>query len=365
MDLMVNIDIKKLPQPISYRDKILLIGSCFTEHIGNSLEELKFSVLQNPNGILFDPNSVCKSLVSYIQNKQYKEDDLFHLNEVWHSWQHHSRFSNTNAAEGLRIINESQTRAHHFLKDADWIIVTLGSSFSYRLTKLASPKPPPVEGASEPSLYFVKPPFTESSEAPPQEGFGEASVANCHRAPAQWFHKHLLEINETVEALDNCYHQLLRFNPKLKIIFTVSPVRHIRDGVVENNRSKARLIEAVHHMVNKFDRLYYFPAYELVIDVLRDYRFYDIDLAHPNYTATSFVLEKFADTCIDDQTRQLMEDVRKIVIARKHKPFQPSTAAHQQFLKTHAEKTKELMKQYSFLSLEKELDYFSSAAVTL
>jgi hypothetical protein len=326
---MVNIDIKKLPEPIGYKDKLLLVGSCFTEHIGNALEELKFSVLQNPNGILFDPASVCKSLTSYIQNKQYKEEDLFQLNEVWHSWQHHSRFSNTSAAEAIQVINESQQRAHAFLKEADWIIITLGSSFSYRLTALANNKT------------------------------GEG-VANCHRAPGQWFTKHLLSIDETITMLDNTYHQLLQFNPKLKIIFTVSPVRHIRDGVVENNRSKARLIESVHHMVNKFDRLYYFPAYELVIDVLRDYRFYDIDLAHPNYMATSFVLEKFTESCIDPGARSLMEEVRKIVIAKKHKAFQPATTAHQQFLKANAEKTKELMDQFPFLDLQNELSYFSS-----
>lgn len=328
MDFMVNIDIKKLPEPVGYKDKLLLIGSCFTEHIGNALEELKFSVLQNPNGVLFDSASVCKSLTSYIQNKQYKEDDLFQLNEVWHSWQHHSRFSNMSATEAVQIINASQQKAHAFLKEADWIIITLGSSFSYRLTDLANNK----------------------------TGDG---VANCHRAPGQWFNKHLLSIDETITMLDNTYHQLLQFNPKLKIIFTVSPVRHIRDGVVENNRSKARLIEAVHHMVNKFDRLYYFPAYELVIDVLRDYRFYDIDLAHPNYMATSFVLEKFTETCIDPGAGALMEEVRKIVIARKHKPFQPATAAHRQFLKVHAEKTRELMSQFPFLDLQNELNYFT------
>lgn len=329
MDFMVNIDIKKLSEPVRYKDKLLLIGSCFTEHIGNALEELKFSVLQNPNGILFDPASVCKSLISYIQNRQYKEEDLFRLNEVWHSWQHHSRYSNINAAEAVQVINESQQKAHAFLKEADWIIITLGSSFSYRLTELADNKT------------------------------GE-SVANCHRAPGQWFTKHLLSIDETVTMLDNTYHQLLQFNPKLKIIFTVSPVRHLRDGVVENNRSKARLIEAVHHLVNKFGRLYYFPAYELVIDVLRDYRFYDIDLAHPNYMATSFVLEKFTEACIDPGARTLMEEVRKIVIARKHKAFQPATTAHRLFLKTHAEKTKELMDQFPFLDLQDELSYFSS-----
>jgi len=337
MDFMVNIDLKKLPTPISYRDKILLTGSCFTEHIGNTLEELKFSVLQNPNGILFDPRSVCESLLSYIENKKYKENDLFQLNEVWNSWQHHSRFSNTNAQEALQIINESQQKAHDFLKQADWIIVTLGSSFSYRLTK-----------------NYIN----EFSKAPPREGFGEA-VANCHRAPAQWFNKHLLEIKEIISMLDNCYHRLLQFNPELKIIFTVSPVRHLRDGVIENNRSKARLIEAVHHMVNKFEQLYYFPAYELVIDVLRDYRFYDVDLAHPNYMATEFVLEKFTESCIDEASQQLMKEIKQIVIARKHKAFQPETNAHKKFLQSHLEKVKTLQQKHSYLNLEEELSYFS------
>jgi GSCFA family len=337
MDFIVNIDLKKLPKPINYRDKILLIGSCFTEHIGNALSDSKFSVLQNPNGILFDPASVCKSLLSYIENKQYNESDLFKLNEVWHSWQHHSRFSNINAKEAVRIINESQQTAHSFLKEANWLIITLGSSFSYRLTELA-----------------------ESSKASPFGGGLEgASVANCHRAPAQWFNKHLLEIDETISMLENCYNQLMQFNSGLNLIFTVSPVRHLRDGVIENNRSKARLIEAVHHIAGKFENAFYFPAYELVIDVLRDYRFYDIDLAHPNYMATEFVLEKFAETCINEFSQQLMQDIKKIVIARKHKAFQPETKAHREFLKNYFEKVKILQKEFPFLDLKEELDYFS------
>lgn len=331
MNFTLHIDIKRPSKQINYKDRILLVGSCFTEHIGNSLDELKFTVLQNPNGILFDPASVSKSLVAYIRNKQYDEENLFQLNEVWNSWEHHSRYSNIDLQECLGKINEAQEKAHRFLKEADWIIITLGSSFSYRLTSLAG------------------------------NGKEGAGVANCHRAPAQWFNKHLLGIDETVSMLDNCYHQLLQFNPELNIVFTVSPVRHIRDGVVENNRSKARLIEAVHHLVNKFDRLYYFPAYELVVDVLRDYRFYDIDLVHPNYMATEFVLQKFAGSFIDDESNKLMEEVKKIVIARKHKPFQPTTNAHKQFLQTHAEKTRELLKQYPFLDLEEELNYFTSA----
>lgn len=333
MQFQLPIQIKSPEKKITYRDKILLTGSCFTEHIGNSLSELKFSVLQNPNGILFDPRSVCSSLISYIENKKYNKEHLFFLNEVWNSWEHHSRFSNINVDKCLKSINESQQQAHNYLKDADWLIITLGSSFSYRLTN-------------------------EATTGGLQTNDG---VANCHRAPSQWFSKHLLSIDETISLLDDVYHQLKQFNPRLKIIFTISPVRHIRDGVIDNTRSKARLIEAVHHMVNKFPGLYYFPAYELVIDVLRDYRFYDIDMAHPNYPATEFVMEKFIEAFIDDQSQQLMEEIKKIVIARKHKPFQPATNAHKIFLKTHLEKTKELQSKYSFLDLNDELNYFASA----
>ncbi len=339
MDFMLNFEPKKIAKQINYRDKLLLTGSCFTEHIGNVLIDAKFSVLQNPNGILFDPVSVSRSLISYVQNKQYTEADLFPLNEVWNSWQHHSRFSHIDKMEGLRIINESQQKAHDFLKEADWIIITLGSSFCYRLTELAA-----------------------TSKASLLGGGLEGAVANCHRAPAQWFTKHLLSIQESIEAFDLCMHQLFQFNPNLQVIFTISPVRHIRDGVVENNRSKARLIEAVHHMVNKFDKLHYFPAYEIVIDILRDYRFYDIDFVHPNYMATDFVLQKFASSCLNDEARQLMDELKKINIARRHKAFQPTTVAHQQFLQSSAEKTKELQKKYPFLDLREELDYFTSSA---
>ena len=184
-------------------------------------------------------------------------------------------------------------------------------------------------------------------------------MANCHKAPAKEFIKHLCTIEESVTALDAAMHQLFHFNPKLKIIFTISPVRHLRDGVVENNRSKARLIEAVHHLVNKFDKLYYFPAYELVIDVLRDYRFYDVDLAHPNYAATSFVLEKFSESCFDNVTISLMEEIRKIVIARNHKPFNATSQQHKQFLQTQLERSKALQQKYTWLDFSKELEYFA------
>ncbi len=336
MNLMVDIALKKLPQPIQYGDGIMLVGSCFTEHIGNALAELKFPVLQNPHGILFDPASVGNSLLAYIDNRKYKREELFQLHEVWHSWGHHSRFSAMDPDEALTKMNQACEAGHHFLKKAKWLILTLGSSFSYHLTN-------------------------EADHAALKTGDG---VANCHRAPAQWFHKHLMEIEETVTMLDTCYHRLRQFNPGLQILFTISPVRHLRDGVVENNRSKARLLEAVHHLVNKFNGLHYFPAYELVIDVLRDYRFYDIDLAHPNYLATEFVLEKFTESCIASDARELMQELKKIGIAKRHRPMQPATKAHKEFLVKHIEKVSQLQAQYPFLDLSEELNYFTTSAET-
>lgn len=331
MELLINIDLKKLPAPIRYTDKIMLVGSCFTEHIGNALSKLKFSVLQNPHGILFGPGAVCKSMDSYLTAKKYKSSDLFQLNEVWNSWEHHSRFSHIDPEQVLQTINASQEKAHDFLLSADWLILTLGSSFTYRLTGLAD-------------------------KAKAMEG---VAIANCHRAPAHWFSKEMMEISTITRLLEKSLEDLAAFNPKLKVIFTISPVRHIRDGVVENNRSKARLIEAVHEVVNGNSSTFYFPAYELVIDVLRDYRFYDIDLVHPNYPATEYVLEKFTETCIDPETQEIMQELKKIVTARKHRAFQPETKAHQQFLMVHFEKAKELQEKYPFLDLREEIEYFS------
>jgi hypothetical protein len=301
---------------------MLLTGSCFTEHIGGALADWKFDTLLNPNGILFDAASVASSLVSYIEPKVYGEGDLVYMNEVWQSWQHHGVFSDIDQAACLEGINASQRRAHEFLREADWLIVTLGSAFSYRLVE------------------------------------GGMPVANCHRAPGKVFEKHLMTIQEIVSAMDSALHQLFFFNQKLRVIFTVSPVRHIRDGVIENNRSKARLIESVHHLVNKFDRLYYFPAYELVIDVLRDYRFFDIDMVHPNYAATQFVLEKFTQWGLDEGSRGLLEKVKELVTARRHRPVHPATGAHARFLREQYAKAVELAHRHPFLDLRDELEYF-------
>lgn len=323
----LSIQIDSPEERLRYPQKILLCGSCFTEHIGNHLTELKFEALQNPNGILFDPISVANSLISYLEPVIYKPENLFYLNELWQSWKHHGVFSNTDQQTSLDKINQSQQQAHTFIKKADWLIITLGSSFNYILK---------------------------------EENFG---VANCHRAPGNWFNKKLLTVDEMLAKLDEAIHRIFEINPKIQIVFTISPVRHIRDGVIENNRSKARLIEVAYQLVSKFNRTHYFPAYELVIDVLRDYRFYDKDLVHPNYMATNYVVESFMEYYVEPESRLLGEEIRKIQISRKHRPLHPDTEAHRRFLEDQYKKTKELSEKYPLLNFKEELSYFSSGKI--
>jgi hypothetical protein len=334
IDLMLDPPSCPLANKINYRDPVFLVGSCFTEHMGKHLKEMKFPVCQNPHGILFDPYSVANTIVSIIHDRMYGEADLFYYNELWQSWRHHSLFSNINKEKCLDQINTAAKMAHGFLKNAKWLIITLGSSFSYRIADSA-------------------PGHCKTKALGPR---GE--VANCHRAPAQWFQKWMMSVEETNAVLDNALHQLFQFSPAIQVIFTVSPVRHIRDGVVENNRSKARLIEVVHNLAGKFPGIYYFPAYELVIDVLRDYRFYDIDLVHPNYLATSFVLEQFELNCIDEESKSLLEELKKINQAKRHRPVRPETLAHSQFLKLQSEKIEQLRIKYPSLDLEEDLKFF-------
>lgn len=330
MKFHFEFDIKKLSQPIIHKDKLFLIGSCFTENIGEKLKKYKFSVLENPNGILFNPVSVAEALTAYVDNTQLGTEDLFQLNEGWHSWKHHSRFSGLTAEEALTKINTSTSEANKFLKEADYLMITLGSSWVYTLT----------EKALNAKVGSV--------------------AANNHKAPADWFYRRLMTNEEVLQTLDYVLYRLFHFNRKLKVIFTISPVRHLREGVVENNRSKAVLIQGVHHLVDKFDKLYYFPAYELVIDDLRDYRFYAEDLVHPNYFATQYVWKKFIDACIDERSKELMEEIHSINLAFQHKPFNASSEQHQKFLNSFHEKTKRLQLQFPYLDFEKELNYFST-----
>lgn len=333
MQFQIPLHLSPLTEPITYRDRLLLVGSCFTEHIGDSLADWKFRTLQNPHGILFGPDAICDALDDIIRARTYTESDLFYWQECWHSWHHHSRFSATDPVAALNKINHSIQEAHEFLKQTDWLILTLGSAFTYRLT--------------------------ESAELGGMQ-IGE-SVANCHRAPSAWFSKEMMPADQILTRLQDTIKDLSRLNPNVKLIFTISPVRHIRDGAVENNRSKARLIQVVQSLAEELDHAFYFPAYEYVIDVLRDYRYYDIDLVHPNFAATQFVLDQFAEYAFGAQTREWMEEIKSLRIARKHRPQHPDTQAHRQFLATQFQKAQELQQRLPELDFSEELGYFSAS----
>lgn len=319
---------KRSEYPISYSDSVFLIGSCFSENIGAKLNTHLFKVFENPHGILFNPVSVAQSLSDCIHNKQYTEADLFQLNEVWNSWHHHSRFSGITANDALGKINNSITNAHAFLKTANHIVITLGSAWVYQLNN-QSPN----------NLVKV--------------------VANNHKAPAGWFDKKLMKPEELVQLLKSMVQGLLQFNPNLKIIFTISPVRHLREGLVENNRSKAVLIHAVHEIVDSSTSVAYFPSYEYVIDDLRDYRFYAEDLVHPNYAASNYVWEKLVETYMDEETQNIMKQVAELQLAMQHKPFFAGSTQHKEFLQNCIVKTKRLLNLYPYLALTDHLHFFN------
>ena len=185
-------------------------------------------------------------------------------------------------------------------------------------------------------------------------------VANCHKVPTDKFNKRLLKTAEVTRTLEQMLGELFGFNPGVKIIFTISPVRHLRDGFVENNRSKSALIQAVHQLVEEQQNVFYFPAYELVIDDLRDYRFYAEDMVHPNYAATNYVWEKFVSSCIDEPSQRLMKEINIINAAKSHKPFHPSSEQHKKFLQTNLQKTKDLNKLFPYINFEEERKYFEA-----
>lgn len=328
MNFTLPITIPAATIAIQHSDKILLTGSCFTEHMSSRMEQVRMDVLANPSGIMFNPESVADSLNAYIDNRNYTPGDLFQLQEIWNSWDFHSDFSATGSEAALQRMNNAVSGAATFLAEADWLIVTFGSAFQYFTTALA----------------------------------GEAGrgVANCHRAPGQWFEKRLLTVETIVATWSRLIERLQSHNPKLKLIFTISPVRHVRDGVVDNNRSKARLIEAVHTLIETYNHCSYFPAYEIVIDILRDHRFYDVDMIHPNYAATQYVWERFADTYFTADTRKLLARIQDIQTARHHKVRFPDTEAHSRFKASYRQKLLALQELYPYLDLREALDYFSS-----
>lgn len=280
--------------------------------------------MQNPHGTLFNPLSIARCLNDLAEERVYTAKDLIFNNSAWCSWAHHGDFSDRLPERALERINASIHSASAFLREAQCLILTLGSAFAY--------------------LHL------ESGQY----------VANNHRVPASAFRKDLLRAELMHEHLQQALDHWQTINPDLRILLTVSPVRHIRDGLMENNRSKARLIELVHSLPNTR----YFPAYEAVIDVLRDYRFYDIDLVHPNYAATAWVWDRFREACLHPEDAAVIQAVQALHTASAHRSRDPQSPAHQAFLAEQRARLEVLKQQFSYLETE-ELQQLFQASVQI
>ncbi len=296
MKFRTEIEIEKSIHKIEHKHKILTIGSCFADNIGQKFSSLKFQISQNPFGVLFNPQSILNSIEISFENRLFNENDLFFFQGEFHSFFHHSSFSSHKLDEILDKINFTTKQANKFLNEVDWVILTFGTSFIY--THL-------------------------------EKGI---VVSNNHKLPKNQFDRKKLTNFETTQIILKTIKLIKYQNPKAKIIVTVSPVRHWKDGAIENQRSKANLILALEKIENEFNDVVYFPSYELLLDDLRDYRFYGSDLIHPSEEAINYIWEKFSATFFDEKTLEIISRIEKIVQAKNHKIRNPESEEGKNFL---------------------------------
>lgn len=316
MILSTPIKIPKSDFKITYKNEVLLIGSCFSQNISKKLEETKFKVASNSVGTIYNPISIADNLNRLVLEKLYTSDDVYNYkNEKLVNFSNQNSCLNINEEKFLNIENEQLSADFCSFKQSDTIILTFGTAWIYE--------------------------WQETGQI----------VANCHKIPNTLFSKRLLTVAEIVAKYDLLLNQLTAKN----IVFTVSPVRHAKGGLHENNLSKSTLHLAINELVKKFKNCSYFPAYEIVIDELRDYRFYKEDMVHPTDQAINYVWEKFSDTYFSDETNQLKEEIIKINNAASHKPFNYESLEHQQFIKKQLEVINQLRSKNPFLSFEKEI----------
>lgn len=323
----VKIDSSQLK--INHNHSLLLIGSCFVEHMGKKLNDTKFNVLINPYGVLYNPLSISASLHEIVEKKEYCKGQLFNHQGLWHSAMHHSSFSNVSQTEVLEHINREINTAYNFINQSDYLVVTFGSAWVYH-NKLQNNK----IGIETSSV-----------------------VGNCHKLPERYFNRRLISVSEITKEWNSLLVDLFSINPSMKIIFTVSPIRHLRDGLQGNQLSKSTLLLAIHELKKQWnEQVVYFPAYEIVLDELRDYRFFSDDMCHPSLLAIEYIWEKFTGSFLSPESLAIIEECNQINKALSHRPFNPESKEHQRFLRTLIDKIEKLSKRYPNLALNKELE---------
>ena len=314
MNFRTQIPIPLNLNPIDYNSKIVSLGSCFAVNMAEKFEYYKFQNSVNPFGIIFNPVSIEKLIYRIVNQVFFTEKDIFFHNERWHCFEVHSDLSNANKEEFLENLNVILKLSLIQLFQASHVIITFGTSWVYR--------------------------NFESS----------AIVANCHKLPQNQFQKEILSVETIGNSIKNTIDLIQKINPDCNFIFTVSPVRHLKDGFVENQRSKSHLITAIHDVIKpQLPAVNYFPSYEIMMDELRDYRFYAEDMLHPSAVAIDYIWSKFKESTIAETDFPVMEQVDSIQKSLSHKPFNPNSESHLKFESKLKQKMTNLQFQYSFM----------------
>ena len=321
MQFRTQIPISKSNNPIDYNSKVISLGSCFAENMAEKFDYFKFQNVTNPFGIIFNPVSIEKIINRIVKEEFYTEKDVFFYNERWHSYEVHSDLSNSDRQELLETLNKAISETNKKLKEATHIIITYGTSWIYR--------------------------NLESDEI----------VANCHKVPQKQFSKELLPIEVIQKSIQNTIELIQVLNPDINFIFTVSPVRHIKDGFAENQLSKSHLFAAVHYILNdchpersrRLSRIEYFPSYEIMMDELRDYRFYAEDMLHPNQVAIDYIWHKFSENYISEESTSTLQEVSEIQKSLRHRSFNPESDQHQKFLAKLQQKISAIQEKWTHI----------------
>jgi len=309
MNFTTRIPVEKSSNPISYDSKILSLGSCFAENMGEKFGYFKFMNSVNPFGIIFNPVSIEKLVSRVVNQEKFTQEDIFFHNDLWHCFEVHSEVSHPDKDTFLQNLNRLLELTKNNLSEATHSIITYGTSWVY------------------------------------QNKTSGNIVANCHKVPQNQFDKEILSVAIIEKSIQNTVDLIHKINPDCTFIFTVSPVRHIKDGFVENQQSKAHLIAAIHSC-----KINYFPSYEILMDELRDYRFYADDMLHPSQTAIDYIWSRFSESSISEESHSVMEEIDSIRKALAHRPFNPYSEAHQKFLKTLEDKIQNLQQRFPHFS---------------
>lgn len=305
-----ELQLSPLDHQIDRSDRVLALGSCFTEHIGGYLEAHKLSTLVNPFGTLFQPLAMVRVLYLALRQEAPDPRGYIQLEGRWVHIDFHSRLSAKAKEELERLLLTQLEATRTCLLQSQWLLLTLGTAWVYEWQETGKP------------------------------------VANCHKLPNSAFRKRMLSVAEMSGELSELISMLSAQNPALRVMMTVSPVRHQKDGLVANSSSKASLRLTCDALVEQFEQACYFPAYELLLDDLRDYRFYASDMLHPSSVAIDYIIDKFKATCINPATRQFLQEWEKVRQGLAHRAFHPKGEAHQRFLVQLRHKVERLQRDH-------------------